>query len=149
MDYNANQMGRAEPRATADSVRQPEVMYHEDLSEDEFLDMTVEEMEAWAEANTVGPWEPNTDVPPTPRVRMKSITLRIDPELLEEIRTEAALRNQPYQPYMRELLLLAVRHVQALPRRPVSPVHVVLNDEQLSELTEHGQLTVRLHRPAR
>lgn len=31
----------------------------------------------------------------------------------------------------------------------ISPVHVVLNDEQLSELTEHGQLTVRLHRPAR
>jgi predicted DNA binding CopG/RHH family protein len=124
-------------------------MYHEDISEDELADMTVDELEAWADANSIGPWEPNTDVPRTPHVSKTSITLRIQPDLLAEIKDEASARYQPYQRYMRELLLLGLRHVQALPRRPVSPVHVVLNDEQLSELTEHGQLTVRLHRPAR
>ena len=50
---------------------------------------------------------------------------------------------------MKDLLLLALRQVQADHRRRVEAAQVRLTDEQIRELAENGELTVRLSRASR
>lgn len=121
------------------------MMVPDDLTDDDIVKMSDQELEAWAESQSAGPWEPN-DVEPSPRPRMVSITLRMPQDLLAELRTEAAVRQQPYQRYMRDLLLLALRQVQAAGRRTAAPAQVRLTDDQLSELNDRGELTLQLRR---
>jgi hypothetical protein len=117
-----------------------------DLTDERMASMTEAELEAWSEAQAIGPWEPNDVEPPAPPPAMVPITIRMPRELLAELRTEAALHRQPYQRYMKDLLLLALRQVQAGRRARPKPARVRLTDEQIRELTEHGELTVELRR---
>jgi hypothetical protein len=83
-----------------------------DLTDDQIASMTDEELDAWAEAQAIGPWTPN-DVPPAPPPDMTGLTVRLPRDLLAELEAEAALHRQPAQRYARDLLLLALRQVQA------------------------------------
>ena len=113
--------------------------------------MGEDELDAWFDARSVGPWEPN-DLPP-PRTRATtSITVRMPRDLLDELKGEAARRRQPYQRYLKDLLLLALRQVQGAdrpPAPPAPPAQVRLTDDQLQELNEQGELTILLRRAHR
>ncbi|HXM57239.1 MAG TPA: CopG family antitoxin, partial [Candidatus Dormibacteraeota bacterium] len=96
--------------------------------------MSEDELDRWSDAQAEGPWESNDDVAPVLARPMTSITVRMPQELLSELKAEAALRRQPYQRYMKDLLLLALRQVQADHRRRVEAAQVRLTDEQIREL---------------
>jgi hypothetical protein len=113
-----------------------------ELSDGQIAGMSDVELERWSEAESEGP---NDDVRAAAGpAAMTSITVRMPNDLLSELKGEAAVRGQPYQRYMKDLLLLALRQVQAADRRPPKQAQVRLTDDQLRELTEHGQLIVRL-----
>jgi predicted DNA binding CopG/RHH family protein len=116
-----------------------------DLTDEQIVSMTDAELEAWSESQAVGPWEPN-DVALEPTSRMVPITIRMPQELLAELKAEAALRQQPYQRYLKDLLLMALSQVQASRRRRPKPARLQLTDDQIQELAEHGELTVELRR---
>ena len=82
-----------------------------DLTDDQIAGLPDDELEAWSEANAVGPWEPN-DTCAAPE-RAEAITIKVSQELLTELRIEATIRRQPWPRYAKDLLLLAVRQVQA------------------------------------
>jgi hypothetical protein len=109
----------------------------------EFAAATVEELEAWADANAIGPWEPNDVVPPPPP-EMTSITIRMPRDLLAELKAEASLHHQPYQRYMKDLLLLALRQVQGHRTKTARPAQVRLTAEQTRDFTQNGELILRL-----
>jgi len=82
-----------------------------DVTDEQIPDLPDEELEAWSEAQAIGSWEPNdADSAPPPT---ETITIRVPPELLTELRIEATIRRQPWPRYAKDLLLLAVRQVQA------------------------------------
>lgn len=71
------------------------------------------------------------------------ISLRLPADLLAELRAEARKAGQPYQRYLRALLLMALRQVQEGAPSPM-PAQVRLSREQLRELEEHGSVTLQL-----
>lgn len=82
-----------------------------EVTDDELAALPDEELEAWTDAHAIGSWEPNDagwTPPPT-----EAITIKVPRELLTELRIEATVRRQPWPRYARDLLLLAVRQVQA------------------------------------
>lgn len=82
-----------------------------DVTDEEIASLTDGELEAWMEAHALGSWEPNdARAVPSPT---EAITIRVPQELLTELRIEATLRRQPWPRYAKDLLLFAVRHVQA------------------------------------
>ena len=82
-----------------------------DLTDDELAALPDDELEAWTEAHAIGSWEPNdTDSAPPPT---EVITIKVPRELLTELRIEATIRRQPWPRYAKDLLLYALRHVQA------------------------------------
>jgi hypothetical protein len=88
-----------------------------DLTDDQLADLPDEELEAWTEAHAIGEWEPNdADSTPSPT---EAITIKVPRELLTDLRIEATIRKQPWPRYAKDLLLFAVRQVQAARiRRP-------------------------------
>jgi hypothetical protein len=89
-----------------------------DPTDEQIASLGDDELAAWAEANAIGPWEPNASAgSPEPA---EAITLRVPADLLIELRIEASLRRQPWPRYARDLLLFAVRHVQAARARPAA-----------------------------
>jgi hypothetical protein len=93
-----------------------------DLTDDQLAALPDAELEAWTEAHAIGSWERNdADSFPPPT---EAITIKVPRELLTELRIEATVRRQPWPRYARDLLLLAVRQVQAAraarydPRKP-------------------------------
>ena len=82
------------------------------LTDDQLAAMTGTELEAWSEAEAIGPWTPN-DLPASPDRPMRPVTVRVPEDLVAELETEAALHRQAGQAYVRDLLLLALRLVQA------------------------------------
>ena len=82
------------------------------VTDDQLAAMSDRELEAWADAQAIGPWTPN-DLPPSPARPMASLTIRVPGDLVAELESEAALHGQACQPYVRDLLLLALRTVQA------------------------------------
>ncbi len=82
-----------------------------DVTDEQLASLTDGELEAWTEAHAIGSWEPNdAEAVPQPT---EAITIRVPQELLTELRIEATLRRQPWPRYAKDLLLFAVRHVQA------------------------------------
>ncbi len=83
----------------------------DDVTDEQIASLTDRELEAWTEVHAIGSWEPNDAgaVPPP----TEAITIRVPQELLTELRIEATLRKQPWPRYASDLLLFAVRHVQA------------------------------------
>lgn len=82
-----------------------------DVTDEQIASLTDEELMAWSEAHAVGSWELN-DAEPAP-LPTEAITIRVPQELLAELRIEATLRRQPWPRYAKDLLLFAVRQVQA------------------------------------
>jgi hypothetical protein len=82
-----------------------------DLTDDEIAALPDDELEIWTERHAIGSWEPN-DADPVPPAT-EAITIRVPRELLVELRIEATIRRQPWPRYAKDLLLYAVRHVQA------------------------------------
>jgi len=82
-----------------------------DLTDDQLAGLPDEELEAWTETHAIGGWEPNDadSVPP----QTEAITIRVPRELLTDLRIEATIRRQPWPRYAKDLLLFAVRQVQA------------------------------------
>lgn len=110
--------------------------------------MTPDELDAWVEANAEGPWEPPPDPPGRRRRRpMTSVTLRMPEDLLDELRDRAARRGQPYQRYLRDVLLLGLCVLRERPS-DVEPAGVRLTPAQLRLLNEQGTLTLRIEPPA-
>ena len=86
-------------------------LHSADLTDDELAALPDDELEAWTEAHAIGSWEPNdADSTPPPT---EVITIKVPRELLTELRIEATIRRQPWPRYARDLLLYALRHVQA------------------------------------
>jgi hypothetical protein len=94
-------------------------LYGGDLTDDQLTDLPDDELEAWTEAHAVSAWEPNdADSVPPPT---EAITIRVPRELLTDLRIEATIRKQPWPRYARDLLLFAVRQVQAARLRRQEP----------------------------
>ncbi len=84
------------------------------LTDDEIVALTDEELEARGEA--IGPWRPNRVEPALP-APPAAVTIPLPRDLLAELEAEAALHGQPHERYLKDLLLLALRQVQAGRRR--------------------------------
>jgi hypothetical protein len=82
------------------------------LTDEQITAMTDEELDAWSDAQAIGPWRPN-GIQPGPPPRLASVTIAVPSDLLAELAAEAALHRQPCQRYLKDLLLLALRQVQA------------------------------------
>jgi hypothetical protein len=82
-----------------------------DLTDEQLAGLPDDELEAWSEAHAIGSWEAN-DADPLPPPT-EAITIRVPRDLLTELRIEATVRRQPWPRYARDLLLFAVRQVQA------------------------------------
>jgi hypothetical protein len=97
------------------------VRVRRDLTDEQVTSLTDTELEAWSEAQAVGPWEPN-DVGPAhpPAPATEAITISVPSDVLAELRAEATLRRQPWPRYTKDLLLLALRQVQATRRHPTT-----------------------------
>lgn len=107
-------------------------------------EMTVDELRrAWEEAEPISREEAGLgDL--APAAPLVPITVRLPSDLLAELKSEAAKAGQPYQRYLRALLLMALREVQEGAPSP-APVQVIrLDHKQLDELAAHGSLTVQL-----
>jgi hypothetical protein len=90
-----------------------------DITDDRLAQLPDEELEAWTEAHAIGGWEPNdADSVPPPT---EAITIRVPRELLTDLRIEATIRRQPWPRYAKDLLLFAVRQVQAARLRRPEP----------------------------
>ena len=86
-------------------------LHRGDLSDEQLAGLPDDELEAWTEAHAIGSWErnePDSIPPPT-----EAITIRVPRELLTDLRVEATIRRQPWPRYAKDLLLYAVRQVQA------------------------------------
>jgi hypothetical protein len=82
-----------------------------DLTDDQLAGLPDDELESWTDAHAIGGWEPNdADSVPPPT---EAITIKVPRELLTDLRIEATIRKQPWPRYAKDLLLLAVRQVQA------------------------------------
>jgi hypothetical protein len=84
------------------------------LTDEELAAMSAAELESWWEAQAIGPWTPNEPASPAPRTA--SVTIPLRPEVAAELEAEAALHRQAYPRYAADLLLLALRIVQAARR---------------------------------
>jgi len=86
-----------------------------ELADDELAALPDDDLEAWTEAHAIGSWEPNDagSVPPP----TEAITIKVPRELLTELRIEATIRSQPWPRYAKDLLLYALRQVQAVRAR--------------------------------
>ena len=90
-----------------------------DLTDDQLAELPDEELEAWTETHAISGWEPNdADSVPPPT---EAITIRVSRELLTDLRIEATIRRQPWPRYAKDLLLYAVRQVQAARLRHQEP----------------------------
>ena len=74
------------------------------------------ELEAWSDTQAIGPWEPNHVR--TRCAATEELALQLPADLLAELRAEAALHQQPSQRFAKDLLLFALRLVQAGRGRP-------------------------------
>jgi hypothetical protein len=82
-----------------------------ELTDEQIAGLADDELEEWSEAHAIGAWErndPDSVPPPT-----EAITIRVPHELLTDLRIEATIRRQPWPRYAKDLLLYAVRQVQA------------------------------------
>jgi hypothetical protein len=119
-----------------------------DLTDAQIANMSDQDLDAWYDAQSIGPWEPVEEPPdPLPRV-MTSITLRMPRDLLSELKAEATKHRQPYQRYLRDLVRLALAQAQAA-GRPQTPIQITLSDDQMRDLTERREITVRMRRAGR
>jgi hypothetical protein len=86
-----------------------------ELSDEQVAALRDDELEVWSDAHAIGPWERNDagSVPPA----IEAITIRVPRELLTDLRIEATIRRQPWPRYASDLLLFAVRQVQAVRAR--------------------------------
>jgi hypothetical protein len=93
-----------------------------ELSDEQVAALRDDELEAWSDAHAIGSWERNDagSVPPV----TEAITIRVPRELLTDLRVEATIRRQPWPRYARDLLLFAVRQVQAARARQSSAADV-------------------------
>ena len=115
-----------------------------DLTDEQIARMSGDELDAWFDARSVGTWEPNDGVErPAPRA-MTSITVRMPSDLLSELRATAARHHQPYQRYLKDLLTLALRQVQAADRLHAAPAQLHITADQLRELNQNGELDVHI-----
>jgi hypothetical protein len=87
-----------------------------DLTDERIASMTEAELQAWVDAEGLGSWLPNV-VEPLDRTAGVAITIAVPEDLAAELRAEAALRQQPHLSYLKDLLLFALRQVQADRRR--------------------------------
>lgn len=94
-------------------------LHRGDLTDEQLVALPDDELEAWTEAHAIGAWERNEpdSVPPS----TEAITIRVSRELLTELRIEATVRRQPWPRYAKDLLLYAVRQVQAARARQAEP----------------------------
>lgn len=83
------------------------------LTDEQLAAMTDAELDAWAEAQAIGPWTANDPHPVAPPAHL---IVEIRHDLAEELAAEAALRRQPLALCAGDLLLLALRQVQAVRR---------------------------------
>jgi hypothetical protein len=89
------------------------------LTDEQLAALPDEELEAWSEVHAIGSWEANDADPAAPTT--EAITIRVPQELLTDLRIEATIRRQPWPRYARDLLLFAVRQVQAARARRQEP----------------------------
>lgn len=83
-----------------------------ELTEEQVERMTADQLAAWSDGEALSPWEPNSSPPPA-RQASEPTVLALSGDLAAELRAEAALHRQPYARYLEDLLLLALRTVQA------------------------------------
>jgi len=83
------------------------------LTDEQLAAMTDAELDAWAEAQAIGPWTANDPHQAAPPARL---VVAIRRDLADELAAEAALRQQPLARCAGDLLLLALRQVQAVRR---------------------------------
>jgi hypothetical protein len=108
-------------------------LHDRDLTDEQLAALPDEELEAWSEKHAVGSWEANDAEPAPPPT--EAITIRVPRELLTELRIEATIRRQPWPRYARDLLLFAVRHMQAArARRPAASTR---SDDEPRRPEEH------------
>jgi hypothetical protein len=81
------------------------------LTDEQIDGLTDDELQAWSDAEAVGQWQPNHAA--LRQVVVEELAVRLPADLLAELRAEAALHHQPAQRYVRDLLLLGLRLVQA------------------------------------
>jgi hypothetical protein len=81
------------------------------LTDEQIDALTDDELRAWSEAEAIGPWQPN-DIA-SRLAAVEEMAVRLPADLLAELGAEAALHQQPAQRYVRDLLLLGLRLVQA------------------------------------
>ncbi|HXM58930.1 MAG TPA: sigma-70 family RNA polymerase sigma factor [Candidatus Dormibacteraeota bacterium] len=91
-----------------------------DPTDEELASMTPAELDAWADTQAIGPWTPNDDATPVDPITAR-LTLPLSRDLVAELEAEAALRRRPAPQYARDLLLLALRQVQAARGAPRVP----------------------------
>ena len=86
-------------------------LHEGDLTDEEIAALPDAELEAWTDAHAIGSWEPNGggSVPPP----TEAITIKVPRELLTELRIEATIHRQPWPRYAKDLLMYAIRQVQA------------------------------------
>lgn len=106
-------------------------------------EMTEDELRrAWDEAEPVSREEAGLgDLAPSSA--LVPITVRLPGDLLAELKSAAAKAGQPYQRYLRALLMMALREVQEGAPSPVPSQVIQLTPKQLDAL-EHGSLTLQL-----
>jgi hypothetical protein len=83
------------------------------LTDEQLAAMTDAELDAWAEAQAIGPWTANVASPEAPAERVVA-AMRHD--VARELAAEAALRRQPLARCAGDLLLLGLRQAQAARR---------------------------------
>jgi len=120
-----------------------------DLTDEQLARMSGDELDAWFDARSVGPWEPNEGAERPAARTMTSITVRMPADLLVELRAAAARHRQPYQRYMKDLLMLALRQVQAADRLHAAPAQLRITPDQLRELNRNGELEVHIRLASR
>jgi len=84
------------------------------LTDEQLATMTDAELDAWAEAQAIGPWTANPASPEAPAERVVAAVRR---DVAGELSAEAALRHQPLARCAGDLLLMGLRQAQAA-RRP-------------------------------
>jgi hypothetical protein len=82
------------------------------LTEEQVERMTSDQLADWSDGEALSPWEPNSSPPPARQASVPTM-LALPGDLAAELRAEAALHEQPYVRYLEDLLLLALRTVQA------------------------------------
>jgi hypothetical protein len=80
------------------------------MTDEQLAAMTDAELDAWAEAQAIGPWTVNVASPDAPAERVVAAVRR---DVARELAAEAALRRQPVARCAGDLLLMGLRQAQA------------------------------------